>query len=274
MKDLITQMYLICYIHCCQEKTGSRALGLKVLNISFLTKSELRKWLEQVSNYTEEIIQKLCRREANEDENFVACVLQYLNVTQNGNHTEAVFKDINITQEIALTSSVEAIHTGSVPEQYGKPTSAMKDLEPLVRDTFQEVESDHDLMVELSKYPIHFITREEMNSKEKNGLASDVMITLDILEKVQKRQSGSWVVQFFVVPISDDSEFVDLYIEVSFCVLKPHHSESQSEGFLVKLRQFTYQVPNTLARNYLKTLFVLPFISCPCLNFTKHDLTK
>ena len=44
--------------------------------------------------------------------------------------------------------------------------------------------------------------------------------------------------QFIVVPISDDSEFVDLYIE----------------GIEESCR-FIFQVPNILARNYLKMLF-------------------
>lgn len=238
-KDLITHIYLICYIHCFQEKISSKALSLKVLNLSFLTNSELSKWLEQVSNYTEEIINKLCRREAIEDESFVSYVLQYLNVKHNCNYTKAVFKDINISQEMALARSVEALHTGSVPEQYGKPTSALKDLEPLVRDAFQEVESDHDLMVELLKYPVHFRTREEMDFKKKEVLTSaEGNMIMALLEKNQRLRSCTWILQFIVVPISDDSEFVDLYIE----------------GFEESC-QFIFQVPNILARNYLKMLF-------------------
>jgi hypothetical protein len=47
------------------------------------------------------------------------------------------------------------LHTGSIPEQFGKPLMVFGDLDRLVSNSFAELRSDHDVMFVMEHLPVH-----------------------------------------------------------------------------------------------------------------------
>ena len=71
------------------------------------------------------------------------------------------------------TSKVSFLHTGSIPEQFGKPLMVFDGLNRSISNSFPELRSDHDVMFVLEHIPVYEEGNE--NHQEDFWLKAEVM---------------------------------------------------------------------------------------------------
>eukprot|EP00092_Neocalanus_flemingeri_P062339 GFUD01075194.1.p1 GENE.GFUD01075194.1~~GFUD01075194.1.p1 ORF type:complete len:809 (-),score=151.58 GFUD01075194.1:65-2260(-) len=121
-------------------------------------------------------------------EPYVAVILNSIKKTS---FHQYLFKSYRLASRISLLPSkisldsidpspqVSFLHTGSIPEQFGKPLMIFEGLARSVSNSFPELRSDHDVMFVLEHVPVYedVSVNEEGNENETNGfwLRAEVM---------------------------------------------------------------------------------------------------
>ena len=231
LKDWFQQMLFAVYMNNFEDEFNLDTLGITVLNLSFLNQTEIALWENKVDRYSQKLKQLVEKDECHMKESFLYCILNYLNWIDGTHNCE-----VEIYGKIDAEDSkhVDILHTGSISEQFGKPLVSVEHLEHIVRDTYQEVESDHDLMVDMLSYPVH--------------LAQEVSLNWRVKQPIPPEQiSGEYKFCFLATQTSKGSEFVHLHMKGFLD--KPFCSET------LPLKYDMVKIPNTLARTYLMEKF-------------------
>ena len=166
--------------------------------------------------------EELSKNEQDGEKSFLHSILNFLKSQESTGISEI---DIKVKDYSEQTCQVKIIHTGSIPEQFGKPLVEIDGIKNIVKDAFQDLESDHDMMIELPEYPVEIISKDELEGYLKN-------------QDKRHFQNGFWNFRLIASQISKDSEFMHLYIRG----LQQYGGD-----------QFIAQIPNTVARSFLKT---------------------
>ena len=227
LRDRLSKLAFAIYLNYSKHVFDTDSLGIQVLNLSFLSQPELDFWQKKVDEYSQKLKQEVEKSECLGDQSFLYCILNYLNWSQNFNNFDVEMKPSEITD---TSIHVDLLHTGSIPERYGKPLMAMEHLDYLIRDSFQEMESDHDLMMEMVRYPV-FLVPDKIN---------DIMLLHSNLD----HSSGQWKFHFVASQTSKGSEFVHLHIKGT--------KLGTTNG---RTPEIVLRVPNTVARTFLMKSF-------------------
>ena len=222
LKDHISQLILISYLLLFEENLSFDSLDLEILSLSYLSFTELKKWQEQVNGYSDLLKEKLSKNEQDGDKSFLHSILNFLKYQESTGISDIDIKDKDHSEQ---GCQVRIFHTGSIPEQFGKPLVEIDGIKNIVRDAFQDLESDHDMMMELPGYPVEMISKDELEGYLKN-------------QGKRHFQNGSWNFRLIASQISKDSEFMHLYI-------RGMHQYDDA--------QFIAQIPNKVVRYFLKT---------------------
>ena len=123
LRDGLSKLGLAIYLNFSHHVFDTDSLGIQVRNLSFLSQPELDLWQKKVDEYSQKLKQEVEKSECLGDQSFLYCILNYLNWSQNLNNF-----DVEIGRsEIADNSvHVDLLHTGSIPECYGKPLMAVE----------------------------------------------------------------------------------------------------------------------------------------------------
>eukprot|EP00092_Neocalanus_flemingeri_P064604 GFUD01078426.1.p1 GENE.GFUD01078426.1~~GFUD01078426.1.p1 ORF type:complete len:982 (-),score=180.67 GFUD01078426.1:82-3027(-) len=136
----------------------------ELLNYAFLSDKEKIQWISKVNQYV------LLVTKALQSRRFVQFIVDNEKPKQNSfdPHPNALYKfkysiiqifkysNSNIEAELYKESpKISFLHTGSIPEQFGKPLMIFGDLDRTVSNSFPELRSDHDVMFVLEHLPVY-----------------------------------------------------------------------------------------------------------------------
>ena len=160
-----------------------------MLHFAFLNSTEMAEWLRHVDSYASILKKGL------ENSNFLLYML-----------------DVKFAAKTKRGCRVSFLHTGSIPEQVGKPIMVFEGLLSVVCNSFPELRSDHDVMLVLEDFPVNQGKEyvEKRNSiwlkaeKAKRGSEEFVkVVPMQGAKKLENYLSTKLAMNFFKASIND-----------------------------------------------------------------------
>ena len=111
---------------------------MEILHYAYLSDNEKKIWISRVEPYVYKIKYALKSRR----------FFQFIVETE-------IPDNKRIEQTLQECPNVSVLHTGSIPEQFGKPLMVFGDLNRLVSNSFPELRSDHDVMFVMEHLQVH-----------------------------------------------------------------------------------------------------------------------
>ena len=218
----MTKLFCALYLKKFRQPFDLSSLGLNTVKFSYLTEQELEQWDASVETYSAKVRTIIEASEKVGTASFLYSMLNFINWQSDNLFYAHVPQDISASNE--NDPFVDILHTGSIPERFGKPLMPMESLDDLTAISYEHVHSDHDMMLEMLKYPVR-LTQLPISSPTDNYSIKHL-----------KGKDLVWKFELVAHESSISSEYVNIQL-----VGKEENLKAT----------FSKIIPNTLARSYL-----------------------